>query len=162
MYTRIVTTRSTMGKNITPDSARKICKTMTKELSTITNPPYTMCAFTWDSLTYSRNINITFVVSIPKVWETLDKLVTQGLQPWASRAFGTSAREDDRYKFHFHIMFGLRVIYKNFKVCQVKGHVYSIVWITFQTKHTYVYSANQVSVLYICAPSPWEPSLPHN
>ena len=39
--------------------------------------------------------NTVFVVSIPNVWGTIDKLVTQGLPPSASRAFYDLAREVD-------------------------------------------------------------------
>ena len=46
---------------------------------------YTARASTWDSLTYSRNIaqyyKAKFAVSIPNVWGTIAKLVTQDLQP---------------------------------------------------------------------------------
>ena len=45
----------------------------------------------------------------PLVWGTSNKLVTQGLQPWASKVICGSTKQVDRCKFHLHRMFGLRV-----------------------------------------------------
>ena len=62
---------------------------------------------------YSRNIiqQVTFVVSILNVWRMVNKLVTQGLQPWASRAFCASVREVDcGASFVLHTMFSLQVM----------------------------------------------------
>ena len=54
---------------------------------------HTTNAFTWDSLMHSRNKiqQVPFAVSIPNLSETIDRLVTQGLQPWAYRAFCNSS-----------------------------------------------------------------------
>ena len=41
---------------------------------------------------------------------TINKLVTQDWQPWASKAFCDSARDVDWCRFHLHIVFGLRVM----------------------------------------------------
>ena len=71
-----------------------------------------LCAcVTWDSLTYSSSIiqQVIFVVSVPNVWGTIDKLVSQGLQPWASRALCDSVREVNGCEFHLHITFCLWV-----------------------------------------------------
>ena len=65
------------------------------------------------------------VVSIPNVWGMIDQLVTQGLQPWASRAFCDSAKEVDWCKFHLHIMLGLQVI----KTLKEKKARIIVIWV---------------------------------
>ena len=64
------------------------------------------------------------MVSIPNVaGGMIDKLVAEDLQPWASKAFRDSAKEVDWAKFYLHIMFNLRVAYKNFKESQVNTRI---------------------------------------
>ena len=63
---------------------------------------------TWDSIMYSSNI---CVVSVHNISGTIDKLVSQDLQPWAFRAFIDLAREFIWCKFRLHIVW----IYKKWR-----------------------------------------------
>ena len=89
---------------------------------------YTTRAFTWDSFTYSSSIiqQVTIAVNIPNVWGVIDKLVTQGLQPWACRIFCNSPREVDWCKFLLYITFGSRVI----------KTLTSLIWMQICFKHS--------------------------
>ena len=46
----------------------------------------------WRLINNSKGIiqQVTFAVSVPTAWAMIDKLVTESLQPWISRAFHTS------------------------------------------------------------------------
>ena len=50
------------------------------------------------------------MVSTPNVWGTIDKWVTQGLQPWALKVFCHTVRGVNWCKLHVYIMFGLQVV----------------------------------------------------
>ena len=73
---------------------------------------------------------VTFAVSMPNVWGTIDKLVTESLQPWASRAFCASASEGNGWKVHLHIVFSSWVI-RNLKESQVNMRVvlFLLMWV---------------------------------
>ena len=93
---------------------------------------YTMRAFTWDWLIIQTKLiqQVTFAVSTPNVWGMIDQLIIKNLQPWASKPFCTLAREVDRCKFGFHIMFGPRVIRMLILGLQLKQNGHPIGFIT--------------------------------
>ena len=75
---------------------------------------YTTCTytFTWDLSLIQTEIvqQVTFAVSIPNAWKTIDELVPESLQPRASKTFCASVREVDWCKSHLYIVFGSRVM----------------------------------------------------
>ena len=81
---------------------------------------YASHTFIWDSLIFSRSITqqVTFAV-IPR--GMINELVTQGLQPWASKTFSSLIREVDWCKL---VSFFAR--YKSFKESQVNVYVGSV------------------------------------
>ena len=87
--------------------------------STVVCPTKCHVVVTWEVLQAFLRIATMFAVSIPNVWPTIDKLVTQGLQPWASRDFCDSMSEVDWYRFHLHIMYSSPVLswYSVWDVC---------------------------------------------
>ena len=71
---------------------------------------YTMHTFTWDLLIILTEIIqlVTFVVGIPNVRRTINELVTENLQPWASKPSATQQEKS--------------IDSKNLKECQMNPH----------------------------------------
>ena len=97
---------------INPDSKLNSVKKIGTSLPPHCKTHYTTRTFTWDSLIIQIEIiqQVTLAVSIPNIWRMINELVTESLQPWASKAFCTLAREIDWCKSRLYIMFGLRII----------------------------------------------------